>query len=154
MANKDKGIKASANLRRGKPSPQKGIKTGKPAWNKGLKTSLIPTEHKRLRHSMKTALNTRLKAHGSSKSYQSTFDLLGYSVEELKKHLESQFEPGMAWENYGDWHIDHVIPDSWFSYTSTQDKGFKDSWALKNLQPMWAQQNINKGNRFAGKEDI
>jgi hypothetical protein len=76
---------------------------------------------------------------------------LNYSVEDLKAHIESQFEPGMTWDNYGEWEIDHIKPDSWFKYDSFEDEGFKQSWALSNLQPMWASQNRRKSNIYSGK---
>lgn len=60
------------------------------------------------------------------------------------------FQPGMTWENYGKWHIDHKTPDSWFQYNSINDDGFKKSWALENLQPMWAKDNLSKGNKYEG----
>ncbi len=80
---------------------------------------------------------------------------LGYKVEELIKHLEKQFEPWMTWENYGKykvgeekkWHIDHIKPVSSFSFTSYNDPGLKECWALENLQPKEAVENIKKGNR-------
>ena len=67
-------------------------------------------------------------------------------------HLESKFNDGMSWENYGKegWHVDHVIPDSWWKYSSTEDGEFKQSWALANLQPLWAFDNYSKSNRYAG----
>jgi len=70
-----------------------------------------------------------------------------WSVKELKQHLESKFKDGMSWENYGQWHIDHVIPDSWFKYDSPYSDGFKKSWALENLQPLWAKENLKKGSK-------
>ncbi len=54
----------------------------------------------------------------------------------------------MSFENYGEWHIDHVVPASNFSYDSFEDKEFKDCWALSNLQPLWAEENLKKGDRL------
>jgi len=76
---------------------------------------------------------------------------LGYSVDELIKHLESNFKPGMTWANYGEWQIDHVKPESWFDYQSTDDDDFKKCWSLENLQPMWAWQNLDKSNKYEGE---
>lgn len=76
---------------------------------------------------------------------------LGYTIEELRAHLESQFTEDMSWENYGEWHIDHVRPESWFFYSDTTDDNFKKCWSLENLQPMWASENIKKGNKYEGK---
>lgn len=78
------------------------------------------------------------------KNGRKTMELLGYSIEQLKAHLEKQFWPGMTWENYGEWHIDHIIPLSAHNYKTPDDVDFKKAWALKNLQPLWAIDNIRK----------
>jgi len=80
-------------------------------------------------------------------------DLVGWSVEGLMEHLESKFQPGMTWGNYGGrsgWQIDHVVPRSWFKIQSSEDDDFRNCWALENLQPRWSIDNVKKGNRFAG----
>jgi len=64
-------------------------------------------------------------------------------------HLESLFEEGMTWENYGKWHIDHRIPKSWFNFETINDPEFIKCWDLKNLKPMWGDENIAKGNKFS-----
>ena len=75
---------------------------------------------------------------------------LPYTVEQLKHHLELQFTAGMSWDNYGihGWHIDHIIPISWWEFTSPDDDEFKQCWALANLQPLWASENLSKGARY------
>jgi hypothetical protein len=75
-------------------------------------------------------------------------DLLGFTLQELKEHLEKQFKSGMTWNNYGIWHIDHIRPISSFSFNSYKDKEFKECWALSNLQPLWAEDNLKKGNKL------
>jgi hypothetical protein len=77
-----------------------------------------------------------------------TFEIIGYTPEELKQHLEKQFLDGMSWENYGQWHIDHKIPKSAFNITSYDDIDFKRCWALSNLQPLWAIDNYNKRDKL------
>jgi len=72
---------------------------------------------------------------------------VGYSLDELKLHLESQFTEGMSWENYGKWHIDHIIPLSSFDIQNYDDKSFKKCWSLENLQPLWAEDNLKKSNK-------
>lgn len=74
-------------------------------------------------------------------------DLVGYTIQDLKIHLEKLFSAGMTWNNYGEWHIDHKIPKSVFIFESADDIGFKKCWDLKNLQPLWALDNIKKGNK-------
>jgi hypothetical protein len=54
----------------------------------------------------------------------------------------------MTWENYGDWHIDHKIPVSAFNFSKASDIDFKRCWKLSNLQPLWAAQNVSKGNKL------
>ena len=74
-------------------------------------------------------------------------DVVGYSVEELKLHLESQFEDGMTWGNYGEWHIDHIIPVSAFSFDDPSNIDFKRCWSIENLRPLWAKENLSKGSK-------
>lgn len=75
-------------------------------------------------------------------------DLVGFTIDQLKSHLERQFRPGMTWENYGQWHIDHRIPVSAFNYETPDDIDFKQCWALRNLQPLWAIDNLRKLNKL------
>lgn len=75
--------------------------------------------------------------------------IVGYSLKKLKTHLEKQFKPGMTWNNYGEWHVDHIIPKSVFNYEKTEDIDFGKCWALKNLQPLWAKDNLSKNNKLS-----
>jgi hypothetical protein len=76
-------------------------------------------------------------------------DLVEFTVDQLKSHLEKLFTPKMTWENYGTyWHIDHKIPLSVFNFESPEDLDFKKCWSLKNLQPLEATENIKKHNRI------
>jgi len=74
---------------------------------------------------------------------------LGYTWEELKQYLESQFTNDMSWENHGrnGWHIDHIRPVDSFEDTI---EDFQKCWALDNLQPLWETDNIQKGNTWDG----
>lgn len=104
-------------------------------------------EQKRLYLRMQGALRLSLKKRSITKT-GSTFSLLGYSLDDLRKSLESRFLPGMSWENMSEWHIDHKRPNSWFSYRSADDPEFKKCWGLDNLQPLWAADNLKKNNRW------
>ncbi len=75
-------------------------------------------------------------------------NLVPYNLDNLKEHLENQFEDDMTWENYGDWHIDHIIPRSHFDYESPEDEEFQECWALENLQPLWAEENLKKSDKL------
>lgn len=95
----------------------------------------------------RTAVYTCLKERDVTK-YKSTFDLLPYSLEELILHLESQFKEGMTWDNYGEWHVDHIKPMVSFNIQSPEDKSFQECWSLNNLQPLWGVENLSKGSRY------
>ncbi len=75
-------------------------------------------------------------------------DILGYSKEELKNHLEKQFTKDMTWQAFrnGDIHIDHIKPQSLFNLKDIND--VKECWSLNNLQPLWAKDNIAKSNKY------
>ena len=88
-----------------------------------------------------------LKANKKGRSWEM---LVGYSLIDLKNHLQDRFKTGMDWHNYGEWHIDHIIPVSWFNFEYASDPEFKKCWDLDNLQPLWAEENMKKGNRLAG----
>jgi len=102
-----------------------------------------------------------------NKNKNSTIKYLPYTIEELKNHLESKFEPWMNWNNYGKydsntwnendqstwyWQIDHIKPHSEFNYTSMNDPEFISCWSLSNLRPYSAKQNFIDGvNRIRHK---
>jgi hypothetical protein len=64
---------------------------------------------------------------------------VGYSRDELRAHIERQFLSGMCWANYGDWHIDHIVPKNRFDPSDSND--VRQCWALSNLRPLWASDN-------------
>ena len=99
----------------------------------------------RLKDIRKRQLLQFIKRVGGTKTKR-TEELLGYTAEELKAHLESLFKEGMTWENQGEWHIDHRIPASYF----TSIDQMRECFALSNLKPEWAEWNMSKGNRFIG----
>lgn len=95
----------------------------------------------------RTAVCTCLKERDVAK-YRSTFDILGYTLEELMSHLEKQFTEGMSWDNYGEWHVDHKIPMASFNFETVEDREFKLCWCLDNLQPLWGPDNLSKGTKL------
>lgn len=72
-----------------------------------------------------------------------TLDLVGCSTEFLREYLERQFKDGMSWENYGSWHIDHIIPLS----STNNSEEINKLCHYSNLQPLWAHENLSKGNK-------
>lgn len=91
----------------------------------------------------RSLLHSTLDRLGTEK-HGHTIDILGYSAAQLKHHIEKQFQPGMSWENYGDWHIDHIRPVTNFDI----NEDVKVVCALENLQPLWAFDNLSKGYKF------
>lgn len=95
----------------------------------------------------KLAQNLRTRIYRALKRNSklgSTMILLGCSIECLKTHLESRFQYGMTWENYGyyGWHIDHIEPCDKFDLTKKEEQ--KRCFHYTNLQPLWAIDNLNK----------
>ena len=90
----------------------------------------------------------RQSLNGERKS-NSWVNLVDFTLDELKNHLESKFLNGMTWENYGQvWHIDHIKPLSSFNIISDNCPEFRACWSLSNLQPLFALDNILKGNKL------
>lgn len=103
---------------------------------------------RKLKARMSDSIRGKLFNRGKQK-HGRTSDFIPYSMDELRAHLESLFQPGMTWENYGStWEIDHRVPDYEFEYSSMSDEGFQKSWALENLQPLWAWENARKWRKL------
>jgi len=99
----------------------------------------------RLSYVVRSGIRYSLRKNGKSLP---TFSLLDFTIEELKQHLENQFQKGMLWGNYGEWEIDHIKPIASFNYNSPQHSDFKKCWALSNLQPLWAKENRKKSAKL------
>ncbi len=110
--------------------------------NKKYRTDPVFNIHRRMR----TGINASLRGKKNGFSWEK---LVGYTVEDLMVHLERLFLPGMTWDNRGTWHIDHVKPLAAHSFETVDDPEFKAAWALTNLQPLWALDNIKKGAKIA-----
>lgn len=101
----------------------------------------------KLRGHMRTRISNALKRNGAQKA-TNTVNLLGCTVPELKKHLESKFIEGMTWDNYGmsGWHVDHIIPCASFDLTNEEQQ--KKCFHHTNLQPLWAEDNMKKSDKI------
>jgi hypothetical protein len=112
---------------------------------------------KKVAHMVRLAL----KRIGSSKGGSSVFDHLDYTPDDLKVHLEANFEPWMDWSNHGPyvrdkwddnnvdtwtWQMDHIIPQSHLPYDSMDHPNFQKCWALENLRPYSAKANVLRGD--------
>lgn len=132
-----------------------------------LKNKKIINEKTRLRRKdpfikMRHSVSTLIRMYIQGIKIKSFKEHLPYSVEELKLHIERQFEPWMSWNNWGKynkskwndqdqstwtWQLDHIIPHSDFIYSSMNDENFKRCWSLDNLRPYSAKLNMIDGSR-------
>ena len=94
---------------------------------------------------VRKSLEGRFKYKKTGSVTSDFWGIVGYTQEELFDHIERQFLKGMSLSNMSQWHIDHIIPDSSFEYQSMNCPGFKQSWALANLRPLWGRENAGKG---------
>lgn len=99
----------------------------------------------KIRHSISVGIRSALKGNKNGRHWE---DIVGYTLDDLMDHLEKQFLPNMSWSNYGDWHIDHIQPLCSFEFYDTKSSEFKDAWALENLRPLWAKDNLVKGGQL------
>ena len=94
----------------------------------------------RLKQNSRNRIRKFIKSKGITIN-QKSFEMIGCSPLELRNHLEKQFTKGMSWDNYGKWHVDHIIP---LNSLITEEEIYKLSY-YTNLQPLWAEDNISKG---------
>jgi hypothetical protein len=87
----------------------------------------------------------------SARKSDKTEQLLGCSVGELKMHLEALFKDGMAWDNYGQWHVDHIKPCCSFDLTKPEEQAA--CFHYTNLQPLWAEDNHKKSGRHTPRSE-
>jgi 5-methylcytosine-specific restriction endonuclease McrA len=116
----------------------------------------ITDTHFHMRELLSCHFRLAMKSRGLKKDTKTSeiFAVLGYTLDELKSHLEGLFEPWMDWSNHGNfdksrptWQIDHIIPQSSFHFNSIYDPDFKSCWALSNLRPLLSEANNRKGSR-------
>lgn len=103
----------------------------------------------KLKENLRNRLNQAIK--NNFKSGSAVRDL-GCSIIELRQYLESKFQPGMTWDNYGQWHIDHIRPLASFNLLNTDE--LQKACHFSNLQPLWAEENIKKHAKYVLSEKI
>lgn len=106
-----------------------------------------------INHRMSTAVRLAVKGLKSGRRWET---LVGYTVHDLKRHIESNFKQGMTWTKLisGEIHIDHVIPKSKFVFGSDSDLSFRRCWSLENLKPEWKPHNLSKGAKILAPSQI
>jgi hypothetical protein len=97
----------------------------------------------RVANSMRCRIyNTIVKGYKSA----TTFELIGCDADQLVSHIEKQFTEGMSWDNYGEWHIDHIKPICSFDILNPTEQ--LKCYHYTNLQPLWAHDNLSKGGKY------
>lgn len=127
-----------------------GNKTGGPkAWreaNKGKLSEYMRNYRNENYEAFFIRESVRRVLIGRKDSILESEIVCGYSQEHLRCRIEFQFKAGMNWDNYGDWHLDHIKPVSRF--VSQGETNPRIVNALSNLQPLWAEENMSKGSKF------
>ncbi len=119
-----------------------GKRANRRLWeNNKLKTDVEYRLRSYLRSRMRKALKSKKASKGGALK-----DMLGCSIEQLKTYIQDKFLPGMTWDNYGKWHIDHIHPLSKTNLSNPQE--LLRVMNFSNLQPLWAVDNIKKGAKI------
>ena len=100
--------------------------------------------HSRFGRLLRHRVRISLKAQDLRKN-EKLVKLLGASAKEVRKYIQSKFLPKMSWDNYGKWHIDHIIPLKNFDLSKPQER-YK-AFHFTNLQPLLALDNLRKGSK-------
>jgi len=97
----------------------------------------------KLGENLRSLIREGLKRRDCTKSCKTT-ELLGATIPEVLKHLESQFTDGMTWDNHGKdgWETDHITPLKAFDLSNVEHQ--KIAFNYKNLQPLWWRDNNKK----------
>jgi hypothetical protein len=142
--NKNPGYTAKAQAKYYEANKQKCIASN---YRYASKRRLVDPDFK-LAHMLRQRISKALKQGWKAGSAVAD---LGCSVAELRLYLESKFQTGMSWENYGKrgWHIDHIQPLSSFDLTDPEQ--FKVAVHFSNLQPLWAEENYRKSNKWSAE---
>lgn len=126
---------------------QKTHKSGVQELKKRAYVNLRRTSRGRLKENFRTRVAMSIK-RGCKGNHKWEL-IVGYTLQDLMRHLEKKFTPEMTWGNYGSyWHVDHKIPIAAFNFETAEDIDFKRCWALCNLQPLEAKENISKKDRL------
>ena len=140
LANKEKAIQDSKNWKRN--NRESYLKSSRKTSKK-----IGSTQHGRLCNRMRGGIRESLSGSKNGRHWQ---ELVGYTVEDIRKHIESLFTKDMSWERFmaGEIHIDHIIPVSFFKFNKPEDVEFRMCWRLENLQPLWKCDNLVKHNKI------
>jgi hypothetical protein len=128
-----------SNYERGKKWEEKN-KNKRREYKNNYSTQRLKTDILfKLKRNIRIRINKFLKNKKDNSS-----DIVGCSYLCLKEHLQQNFKDNMSWDNYGEWHIDHIIP---LSSAKTEEEIYV-LCHYTNLQPLWAEDNLKKSNKI------
>ena len=103
----------------------------------------------KLIHTLRSRIYNAIRNQYGEKAH-SSMELIGCTIQEVRCHIESQFVEGMTWDNHGKWHIDHIRPCASFNLEDPEEQ--KKCFHFTNLQPLWAEDNLRKSDKFSDKQ--
>lgn len=118
----------------------KRLSNDKPRMARNYRNYVNNNPHAKITQNLRARMRKVIK-----KGFKSghSLSILGCSSQEWKVYLESKFTDGMSWENYGEWHIDHIVPCASFDLTKEEDQ--IRCFHYTNTQPLWKADNYKKG---------
>lgn len=111
-------------------------------WNRRSNTRYKTNVQTRLAHYLRSRIKKAVKR--DQRAGSAVRDL-GCSIDAFKSYLEALFSSRMSWDNYGEWHLDHIRPLAAFDLTDRAQ--FLVACHYTNYQPLWAADNLSKGAR-------
>ena len=139
------------NIKKWQEQNKEKVREYKKKWKKNNKELLLKKQKERLKTDPQYKLTRRLRKRiwdVLNKEYKSkkTLELLGCTIEEFKKYIESKFTKGMSWDKMHLIHIDHIKPCISFDLTNPEEQA--KCFHYTNLQPLWAIDNLKKGAKY------
>lgn len=135
------------------PEMAQKVRDAENAYARSIQKKRNEYQCRRRRNNINAAIASRLcnivaSALRRQRVYKTnkTAELVGCSIPDLKRHIESRFKPGMSWENRAEWHIDHRVPLSCFDLAQTDQQFIAFNW--RNLQPLWRSENVRKSDKI------
>lgn len=129
---------------------QNYVKQNRQLINKKLRKHIIQKRKTDVNFKIKQDLRARFYRLVKKNNFtnSSSLKMLGCSIDDFKKHIESQFCEGMTWENHSlhGWHIDHIRPCASFNLNEPEEQA--KCFHFTNFQPLWAKDNLKKGSFF------
>jgi len=116
------------------------------ATNKRSNDKKLTTPTGRLLNRISCAVRRSIRENKQGRHWET---LTGYTLFQLKTHLEKQFVGGMSWDRFHEIHIDHKTPLAAFNFSHPDDIDFHKAWSLNNLRPMWAKDNLSKSDKLS-----